>query len=38
MVAADGPLAGEYSVDLYTLPEALQKSLWDFMAKLGVVS
>ncbi|KAK0646643.1 transcription initiation factor IIF-like protein [Cercophora newfieldiana] len=30
--------AGEFSVDLYTLPEALQKSLWDFMAKQGVVS
>jgi transcription initiation factor IIF auxiliary subunit len=30
--------AGEFSVDLYTLPEALQKSLWDFMVKLGVVS
>ncbi|KAK4456322.1 RanBP1 domain-containing protein [Podospora aff. communis PSN243] len=30
--------AGEFSVDLYTLPEALQKSLWEFMVKQGVVS
>jgi len=29
--------AGEFSVDLYTLPEGVQKSIWDFMVKQGVV-
>ncbi|KAJ4304234.1 transcription factor TFIIF complex subunit Tfg3 [Collariella sp. IMI 366227] len=30
--------AGEFSVDLYTLPDALLKMLWDFLLKLGVVT
>ncbi|KAK4154196.1 RanBP1 domain-containing protein [Chaetomidium leptoderma] len=29
--------AGEFSVDLYTMPEALLKMLWDFLIKQGVV-
>jgi len=29
--------AGEFSVDLYTLPDPLMKMLWDFLAKAGVV-
>lgn len=29
--------AGEFSVDLYTLPEPLQRQLWDFMVRAGVV-
>ncbi|KAK3322187.1 yeats family-domain-containing protein [Apodospora peruviana] len=30
--------AGEFSVDLYTLPENLMKMLWDFLVKASVVS
>ncbi|KAJ2893032.1 hypothetical protein MKZ38_009125 [Zalerion maritima] len=30
--------AGEFSVDLYTLPDNLAKSIWDFLVKNGVVS
>ncbi|KAK3951679.1 hypothetical protein QBC32DRAFT_370904 [Pseudoneurospora amorphoporcata] len=30
--------AGEFSVDLYTLPDNLMKMLWDFLIKANVVS
>ncbi|KAK4218027.1 RanBP1 domain-containing protein [Rhypophila decipiens] len=30
--------AGEFSVDLYTLPEPLMKMLWDFMVKASVLA
>ncbi|KAK3333342.1 yeats family-domain-containing protein [Cercophora scortea] len=30
--------AGEFSVDLYTLPDPLMKMLWDFLVKSSVVS
>jgi len=30
--------AGEFSVDLYTLPDPLLKMLWDFVVKAGVVA
>lgn len=29
--------AGEFSVDLYTLPDSLAKSLWDFLVKSHVI-
>ncbi|KAH8880444.1 hypothetical protein GQ53DRAFT_799706 [Thozetella sp. PMI_491] len=30
--------AGEFSVDLYTMPEPLMKMLWDLLVRAGVVS
>ncbi|KAK0722580.1 RanBP1 domain-containing protein [Lasiosphaeria miniovina] len=30
--------AGEFSVDLYTLPDSLMKMLWDFLVKASVIS
>lgn len=30
--------AGEFSVDLYTLPDSLAKSIWDFLAKSNVLA
>lgn len=33
LIKADGTLDGEFHVDLYTLPDHLVKSLWDFTAE-----